>query len=300
MAQQITIEQRTVAPGLLAVPRRSRTWQRFSRHRLALVSAAFILVLALMGAAAPVVAHADPTLTDRSQSLEPPAAAPWFGPDVVGRDVWSRIVYAIRVSLSAGVISMLIAVVISLVLGSLSGYYGGLVDMVIMRITDVIMCIPSLIIVMALVAAIGPGIINIIIAIGLLGWPGITRLLRGQILAVRERDFVVAARCMGASNGRIMLRHVLPNCIAPILVAATLGVAGAILTEAALSFLGFGVVPPMSSWGDMLNSARSLTRLQANPWLWVPPGMMILLTVLAINFIGDGLQDAIDPRQMER
>jgi peptide/nickel transport system permease protein len=172
--------------------------------------------------------------------------------------------------------------------------------MVIMRFTDVIMCIPSLIIVMALVAVIGPGLLNIVIAIGVLGWTGSTRLLRAQILAVREREYVIAGRCSGASDARIMLRHVLPNAFAPVLVAATLGVAGAILTEASLSFLGFGVLPPTSSWGEMLNGARSLTRLQENPWIWLPPGLMILITVLAINFIGDGLRDSLDPRQKEK
>jgi peptide/nickel transport system permease protein len=172
--------------------------------------------------------------------------------------------------------------------------------MIIMRVTDVIMCIPDLIIVMALVAVIGAGLMNIIIAIGVLGWTSMTRLLRGQILAVRERDYVTAARCIGASDRRIMLRYILPNATAPLLVAATLGVAGAILTEASLSFLGFGIVPPDPSWGQMMVAARSLTRLQENPWLWVPPGMMILLTVLAINFIGDGLRDSLDPKQREK
>jgi peptide/nickel transport system permease protein len=190
--------------------------------------------------------------------------------------------------------------VIAIILGTISGYYGGIIDNVIMRVTDVIMCIPDLIIIMALVSVLGPGLLNVVIAIGILGWTGKTRLLRAQILAVREKEYVTAARCTGASNGRIMLRHILPNSFSPILVAGTLSVAGAILTEASLSFLGFGILPPSPSWGEMLNAARSFTRLQENPWIWMPPGIMILLTVLAINFIGDGLRDSLDPRQKER
>ncbi|MGH2558830.1 MAG: oligopeptide ABC transporter permease [Thermomicrobiales bacterium] len=297
---QLTLPTRA-APGAFALPRqRSRVWRRFRRHHLAVASVIFIGIIAVLGIAAPLVAPTDPAMTNLSESLQAPSADHWLGTDFVGRDVWSRMVYGVRVSLSAGIVSMAIAVAISLVLGSLSGFYGGIVDMVLMRITDVIMCVPGLVIIMALVAVIGPGLLNIMIAIGILGWTGMTRLLRAQILAVREREFVIAARCMGASDRRIMLQHILPNCLAPLLVAATLGVAGAILTEAALSFLGFGILPPMPSWGDMLNAARSLTRLQENPWLWIPPGTMILLTVLAINFIGDGLRDALDPRQKER
>jgi peptide/nickel transport system permease protein len=195
-----------------------------------------------------------------------------------------------------GIVAVGISVVIAVVLGTLAGYYSGIVDMLIMRMTDVIMTIPGLIIIMTVVSLIGPSIYNVMAVIGILGWTGMARLLRGQILSVRERDFIQAAHSIGVSDWRIMLLHILPNSVAPILVAATFGVAGAILTEAALSFLGFGVLPPTPSWGNMLNAARSLTRLQQNPWFWVPPGMMILLTVLAINFIGDGLRDALDPR----
>jgi peptide/nickel transport system permease protein len=153
---------------------------------------------------------------------------------------------------------------------------------------------------MALVSILGVGISNVILAIGLLGWPGTTRLLRGQILSIREREYVTAARCAGAPHLRIMAIHVLPNCVAPLLVAGTLGVAGAILTEAGLGFLGFGVVPPTPSWGGMLNAARSMARLEDAAWLWIPPGVMILLAVMSINFIGDGLRDALDPRQAKR
>jgi peptide/nickel transport system permease protein len=288
------------AAALVEVRKSASLWKRFSRHRLAVISLGFIIVLIFIAIFAPFLHTVDPTKTSLTDSLQAPSREHWLGTDLTGRDVWSRMAFATRVSLIAGIGSIAIAVTIALVLGSLSGYYGGAVDMIIMRFADVIMCIPGLIIIMALVAVLGPGLLNIIIAIGVLGWTGMTRLLRAQILAVREREFITSARCAGASNRRIMIRHVLPNAYQPLMVAATLGVAGAILTEAALSFLGFGILPPTPSWGEMLNSAKSLTRLQENPWLWVPPGMMILLTVLAINFIGDGLQDSLDPRQKER
>lgn len=290
-----TLPLRLAAAGTVETPWR-RTWRRFRRHKLAIAGVAFIGIIALMGIFAPVVAPLDPLKTSLIDSLVPPSATYWLGTDPVGRDVWSRTIYAIRVSLSVGIVAVGISLVIALLLGTLSGYYGGAVDMVVMRLTDIIMTIPGLVIIMAVVSVLGPSIYNVMAVIGVLGWTGMARLLRAQILSVRERDFIKAARSIGVADWRIMLLHVLPNAIAPVLVAATFGVAAAILTEAALSFLGFGVLPPTPSWGNMLNAARSLSRLQENPWFWMPPGVMILLTVLAINFIGDGLRDALDPR----
>ncbi len=274
----------------------ARTWRRFRRHKLAIASLFFIGLISLMGIFAPLAAPKDPLKTSLIDSLVPPSRDYWLGTDPVGRDVWSRTIYAIRVSLSVGIVAVGISLVIALVLGTLSGYYGGTIDMIVMRLTDIVMTIPGLVIIMAAVSVLGPSIYNVMAAIGILGWPGMARLLRAQILSVRERDFIRAAKSIGVSDWRIMIRHILPNAIAPVLVAATFGVAAAILTEAALSFLGFGVLPPTPSWGNMLNAARSLSRLQENPWFWLPPGVMILLTVLAINFIGDGLRDALDPR----
>jgi len=273
-----------------------RTWRRFRRHRLAMLGLVCLIVIALMGIFAPIVAPIDPLKTNVIHALEPPSAEHWLGTDPVGRDVYSRTVYAIRVSLSVGIVAVGISVVIALILGTLAGYYGGSADMLIMRCTDVIMTIPSLVIIMAVVSLIGPSIYNVMAVIGILGWTGMTRLLRAQILSIRERDYIMAAQAVGVTDNRVMLQHVLPNSFAPVLVAATFGVAAAILTEAALSFLGFGVLPPTPSWGNMLNAARSFSRLQENPWFWVPPGIMIFITVLAINFIGDGLSDALDPR----
>lgn len=278
----------------------ARTWRRFRRHKLAIASLFFIGIIILMGIFAPLVAPKDPLKTSLIDSLVPPNSDYWLGTDPVGRDVWSRTIYAIRVSLSVGIVAVGISLLIALLLGTLSGYYGGAIDMIVMRLTDIVMTIPGLVIIMAAVSVLGPSIYNVMAAIGILGWPGMARLLRAQILSVRERDFIRAAKSIGVSDWRIMLLHILPNAIAPVLVAATFGVAAAILTEAALSFLGFGVLPPTPSWGNMLNAARSLSRLQENPWFWVPPGVMILLTVLAINFIGDGLRDALDPRTTVR
>ncbi len=289
------LQLRQAAPSAVETPLQ-RTWRRFRRHKPAIISLIFICIISLMGIFAPIVAPKDPLKTSLIDSLVPPNETYWLGTDPVGRDVWSRTVYAIRVSLSVGIVAMSISLIIALLLGTISGYYGGMVDMVVMRMTDIIMTIPSLVIIMAVVSVLGPSIYNVMAVIGILGWTGMARLLRAQILSVRERDFIKAARSIGVADWRIMLLHILPNAVAPVLVAATFGVAAAILTEAALSFLGFGVLPPTPSWGNMLNAARSLSRLQENPWFWMPPGVMILLTVLAINFIGDGLRDALDPR----
>jgi len=300
MAEAAIPTTQTQNAALMEVRKSAGLWKRYRRHKMAVVGLSFMILLLFIAIFAPFLGTIDPTKTSLMDSLKPPSRDHWLGTDLSGRDVWSRVAYAARISLIAGVASTLLASLIAIILGTVSGYYGGIVDNVIMRVTDVIMCIPDLIIIMALVSVLGPGLINIVIAIGVLGWTGKTRLLRAQILAVREKEYVTAARCSGASNRRIMLKHILPNSFSPLLVAGTLSVAGAILTEASLSFLGFGILPPTPSWGEMLNAARSFTRLQENPWIWMPPGIMILLTVLAINFIGDGLQDSLDPRQKER
>jgi peptide/nickel transport system permease protein len=256
----------------------------------------FLLIVGTLAIAAPLVTPHSPTEIFADQTRKPPSREHILGGDGAGRDVWSRLVYGGRVSLSVGVVAVSISVVIALILGTLSGYYGGTVDMLIMRFTDIMMVFPSLILIITVVAVIGPSIYNVMAVIGLLGWTGMARLLRGQILTVREWDFIMAARSMGVSDLRIMLRHILPNALAPLLVAATFGVAGAILTEAGLSFLGLGVLPPTPSWGNMLNGAQSIFILERIWWMWVPPGLTILFTVLAINFVGDGLRDALDPR----
>lgn len=271
--------------------------QRFFHHRLAVASALFLLLLLLLSfPLAPVLTPADPDRIDLKAIGKAPSLAHPLGTDMTGRDLWSRLVYGGRVSLSVGVVAVSIYVTLGVMLGSLAGYYGGSVDGWIMRFTEVVMAFPTLIILITIVAIVGPGLFNSMIAIGLIGWTGIARLVRGQILSIREMDFVTAARAVGAPQGRILVQHVLPNVIAPIVVAATFGIAGAILTEAGLSFLGLGIKPPTPSWGNMINEAQQLTIIESKPWIWLGPGLMITLSVLAINFIGDGLRDALDPR----
>ena len=273
-----------------------RLVRRFLHHRLAVVGAIVVFILILMAILAPVIAGQDPYRQDYSALKNPPSREHILGTDSLGRDVWARLVYATRVSLSVGLVAVAIYTVIGTVLGSIAGFAGGVVDSLIMRATDVVMCFPLLIIIITVVAMVGPSLYNIMAVIGLIAWPSIARLVRGQFLSLREQEFITAARCLGIPNNRIIRRHMLPNVVGPITVAATFGMAGAILTEASLSFLGLGVPPPQPSWGQMLTDAQKLSVLSDMPWLWVPPGVMIALTVLCVNFVGDGLRDALDPR----
>jgi peptide/nickel transport system permease protein len=281
----------------LAPARKSRAsaWQRFRSHRLAVLGTVMLLFLTVTSILAPVISGIPPTAIDITATRNPPSLDHPLGTDGGGRDVLSRLLHAGRISLSVGLVAVSIYTSIGLILGALAGYYGGWIDSTIMRLADVVLSFPTLLIIITLVSVMGPSIYNIMFAIGLLGWPEIARLLRGNLLTLRERDFVLAARATGATNQRIILRHLIPNAVAPIIVAATFGIASAILLEAALSFLGLGVQPPTPSWGNMLNDAQSLTVLESMPWLWVPAGAMIAIAVLSINFIGDGLRDALDP-----
>lgn len=274
-----------------------RAVRRFMRHRLAMSGLVFmVLVTLIVFPLAPIVAPIPPERTDLRNVRQPPSAEHLLGTDLIGRDVWSRVIYGGRVSIAVGLSAVAIFMTIGTLLGSLAGFYGGRVDAIIMRITDTVMAFPVLVILISIVAIVGPGLRNAMIAIGIIGWTGVARLVRGQILSVREMDFVLAARCVGIPQGQILRRHVLPSIVAPITVAGSFGIASAILTEAGLSFLGLGVQVPTPSWGNMLNEAQSIQLIESFPWLWIPPGLMISLCVLAINFIGDGLRDALDPR----
>jgi len=275
-----------------------RAMRRFFRHKLAMVGLAIIVVLALLAIAAPLVAPYPFEEQDHTQSNAPPSPAHILGTDRYGRDVLSRLIYGGRVSLSVGLVAVGIYELIAIVLGSLAGYYGGKTDMVVMRLVDIFMTFPWLIIVIYMVSILGPSVFNCMLAIGVLGWTGPTRLVRGQILSIREMDYVTAARAIGVQSSRIILRHILPGVIAPLVVHATFGVASAILTEAALSFLGLGVQPPIATWGNMMSDALQLSILEQMPWLWISPGVAIMLAVLSINFVGDGLRDALDPKGM--
>jgi peptide/nickel transport system permease protein len=296
-------ESRTLAAVPVVSERRRDTLNRrrglkaFLRHRLAVAGTVVFLLIAHAAILAPIVATHDPNHIDLLASAQGPSRAHWLGTDDIGRDVYSRLVYGARVSLSVGLVSVAIYTVIGMALGAIAGYFGGFIESLIMRLTDTVMCFPTLVIIIAAVSILGPSIFNIMALIGLLSWPSICRLVRGQVLSLREREFVEAARACGASDARIITRHVLPNTVAPLTVAATFGVASAILTEAGLSFLGMGVQPPTPSWGNMINMAQSGTILQEMPWLWAPAGITIAIAVLSINFIGDGLRDALDPRR---
>ncbi len=280
----------------LQAPRRGGgVWRRFRRHRLALIGMSILLLLAVGAIGAPLIARHGPSSIDLSAYRLGPSANHPLGTDSAGRDVLSRLLYAGRISLSVGLVAVGIYTAIGVVLGALAGFYGGWVDSTVMRLADVVLSFPTLIIIITLASVLGPSIANVMLAIGLLGWPPIARLLRAELLSLREREFIVGARAMGTSNARLIFRHLLPNAMAPVLVAATFGIAYAILIEAGLSFLGLGVRPPTPSWGNMLTDAQSLTVLESMPWLWLPPGVMIGLAVLSINFIGDGLRDALDP-----
>lgn len=273
-----------------------RTWQAFRRHKLAVLGMAVFAVLAFAAIFAPFVATHDPYRVDLLAAGQPPSRDHWLGTDEVGRDVFSRLVFGARVSLSVGLVAVTIYTLLGTVLGAISGYFGGLADGVIQRLTDTVMCFPPLIIIIAAVSIVGPSIWNVMLIIGVLTWTGTCRLVRAQFLSLREQEFVEAARAVGVNDLRLIFRHVLPNAIAPVIVSATFGIAAAILTEAGLSFLGLGVQPPTPSWGNLINLAQSASILQQMPWLWAPPGLLIAVAVLSINFIGDGLRDALDPR----
>ena len=275
---------------------RELTIRRFLRHRVAVLSTFIFLLIVLSAVFAPVLAPYPPNKIDPTAFDQPPSRAHLLGTDQVGRDNLSRLLYGGRVSLSVGMVAVGLYMLIGITLGASAGYFGGTTDMVISRFIDVILSFPSLLLILVLVSILGPGLINIMLVLGLLGWPQIARIVRGEFIHLRVEEFVVAARVIGVPSHRIITHHISPNSMGPILVAATFGIAAAILAESSLSFLGLGVQPPTSSWGQMLNAAQSLSILESKPWMWFPPGMMILASVLCINFIGDGLRDALDPK----
>jgi peptide/nickel transport system permease protein len=273
---------------------RNRVLRRFVKKKSALVAGAFVMVFVLIAVSAPLIAPYDPLQTNFLAVREGPSWAFWLGTDEVGRDLLSRLIWGARASLFAGVIPVCIALIVSVPLGLLSGYAGGWVDAIIMRITDAMLAIPFLVIAIALTAVLGPSLGNAMIAIGVAALPIFLRLARGAVMAVVSEDYIEAARAGGASSLRIALRHVLPNTVPPLLVQASLTVASAIITEASLSFLGLGQRPPAPSWGSMLNEAQRY--LTTAPLMAVWPGLAIFSVVISINLLGDGLRDALDPK----
>lgn len=279
-----------------AISMRRLVWRRFLKHKLAAISAVVFLLIVLSSVFANALAPYDPAYMDPTTSDDRPTALHPLGTDRIGRDMLSRLIHGGRVSLAVGIVAVAIYMLLGISLGALAGYYGGWVDGVISRIIDIVLSFPTLMMIIVLVGLLGPGLRNIMLVLGLLGWPQTARIVRAEFLKLRTADFVLASRSVGASNRRIVMHHILPNAMGPILVSATFGIAVAILNESGLSFLGLGVQPPIASWGQMLNDAQSITVLGSKPWLWIPPGILILITVLAVNFVGDGLRDALDPQ----
>ena len=269
-------------------------WPRLRRNRLALSGGGIVLALFIISLLAPVISPYDPSAINAWKVLSAPSLQHWFGTDELGRDVLSRVLYGSRVSLKVGFVAVGIAVSIGTVVGLVSGYFSGLVDATLMRAVDIMLCFPAFFLILAIITFLEPSIWYIMMVIGLTGWMGVARLVRAETLSIREMDYILAARCIGCSNTRIIFRHILPNAVSPVLVSATLGIAGAILTESALSFLGIGVQPPTPSWGNILTSGKDY--IEFAWWLSLFPGLSILVTVLAYNLLGEGIRDALDPR----
>lgn len=275
-----------------------RALRRFMRNRAAVVALIVLAVIVLATVAAPLIQRYQYEQIDLRARSSPPTPEHWFGTDRVGRDIWSRLLNGGQVSLLVGFGATLVSTLIGTVLGALSGYYRGWVDMVIMRITDVFMTFPSIIIMLTLAAMLPRSVWTIVFIIGALSWTGTARVVRSQILSLREQEFILACRALGYGDARIIIVHILPNVFGSLVALVTFAIGSAILTEAGLSFLGLGVPPPTPSWGNMLEAARNLDILRNLPWMWVPPAIMLVLTVLCVNFIGDGVRDAVDPRMV--
>jgi peptide/nickel transport system permease protein len=269
-------------------------WQAFSKNRLAVIGGAVVLSLVVLAVLAPVLAPWDPNRPNLRNMLGEPSASNPLGTDQLGRDVLSRMLYGARVSLAVGFVSVGIATAIGIVLGSFAGYKGGVVDGTIMRLVDLMLVFPRFFLLLAVLAFLRPSIWTIMAVIGLTGWMGVTRLVRAEFLALKEREFVLWSQAVGATGFRVVWRHILPNAMAPVLVAMTLGIPAAILTESGLSFLGLGVQPPFATWGNILNEGKDAIEIAW--WLSFYPGLAILITVLSYNLLGEGIRDALDPR----
>lgn len=268
-------------------------FRRFRRHRLALVGLVIIVLLVVASLLGSQAAALEQNLKAMNK---PPSGEHLFGTDRIGRDILARTLVGGRISLSVGLVAVLFSCSIGVLLGASAGYYRGWLDHTVMRMVDVVLSFPVIILLLCVASLVGPSIFNVMVMIGLLTWPTPCRIMRAQFLAIRERTFVEAARCLGATNFTIAVRHILPNAIAPVLVYASFGVATAVLLEAGLSYLGLGVQPPTPSWGNMLNTARNISTMERTAWQWVPPAITTVLFVLAVNFVGDGIRDALDPQ----
>lgn len=271
--------------------------ERFVSHNLAVAGLFFLTILIIVVTLFPIILQLDPYTSYAVGGFnQSPSSTHWLGTDRTGRDVFARLIYGGRVSLTVGLMSTIVSMLIGIPLGLLSGYYRGWIEALIMRIVDIFMSFPAMMLILVLVAVIGPSIISITCVLGFMGWTQFARLIHSKVLSVREKDYIEAARAIGTKNWQIMTRDILPNSFAPCLIAVTFRTAAAILMEAALSFLGMGVQPPTASWGNLMYDAQSIVVLSRQPWIWIPPGLFLVLTVLSINFLGDGLRDALDPK----
>ena len=269
--------------------------RRITNHNLALVGLIILIPMFLSAILAPIISLHDPVEPDLKNILTGPSWSHPFGTDMLGRDVFSRVIYGSRISLLVGFVSVGIATLIGIMIGAVSGYTGGIIDELIMRFVDLVMCFPTFFLILAVIAVLEPSIWNIMIVIGLTNWMGIARLVRAEILSIKNKEYVLAAKAMGFPKRRIIFGHVLPNALSPVYVVATLGIGGAILTESALSFLGIGVQPPTPSWGNILTQAKDT--IEVAWWLSLYPGLAIFLTVMGYNLLGEGLRDIFDPRR---
>ncbi|WFF74389.1 ABC transporter permease [Proteiniclasticum sp. QWL-01] len=289
----------TTAAGLPETRKKKKSqlkeiWGRLKKNRLAVAGLFIIVMLILVAIFADVIAPYSYDKQSLKDAFQSPSAAHWFGTDEFGRDIFSRVVYGSRISFQVGFIAVSIAVVIGGVLGAVAGYYGGMTDNIIMRMMDVALAIPQILLAIAIVAALGPSLTNLMIAVGFSSIPGYARIVRASVLSIKGQEFVEAARAAGSGNARIIFKHIIPNVLAPIIVQATLGVALAILTAAGLSFIGLGIAPPTPEWGSMLSGGRGYIRDYSYMTLF--PGLAIVMTILALNVLGDGLRDALDPK----
>jgi peptide/nickel transport system permease protein len=270
--------------------------RKFRKNKLAVFGAIVLLIIILSALLAPWIAPYDPGQTNMANKLAPPSAEHWLGTDRFGRDILSRILYGGRISLLVGFGSVAVALVIGTTIGAIAGYYGGIIDAMLMRFVDIVISIPSIFLLIAIVTIFQPGIDKLILIIAITSWTTTARIVRGEFLSLRTREFVLASRTIGTRPSKIIFSHILPNAMGPIIVTATLLIGTVILVEAALSYLGLGVQPPTPSWGNMLQDAQNFTVLLKAPWYPTFPGLMILITVLCFNFVGDGLRDALDPK----
>lgn len=271
-------------------------WRRLKRNKMAVLGLIILIILVLLAVFADVIANYDNVVIKQNLAhrLQGPSAAHWLGTDEFGRDIFARLVHGTRVSLQVGIVAVGISIVIGGILGAVAGYYGGKLDNTIMRIMDIFLAVPSILLAIAIVSALGPSIINLMLAISISSVPSYARIVRASVLSIRDQEFIEAAKAIGASNTRIIFRYIIPNSLAPVIVQATLGVASAILSTAGLSFIGLGIQPPAPEWGSMLSGGRQYLRYAW--WVTTFPGVAIMITILSLNLLGDGLRDALDPR----